>query len=92
MAPAKGGSYSPRCSKTDPRVQALTSVEVESARGWRIAKEKASRKIDAVVALAMACVAAPEPRVRVIGADQRGETPDLTALLRAGVRRVLELD
>jgi hypothetical protein len=30
----------------------------ENPRGWRIAKEKASKKIDAIVALAMACVAA----------------------------------
>jgi phage terminase large subunit-like protein len=35
-------------------------VAVESPRGWRIAKEKASKKIDSIVALAMACVAAVE--------------------------------
>jgi phage terminase large subunit-like protein len=40
------------------RQQALNTVAVESTRGWRIAKEKASRKIDAIVALAMACNAA----------------------------------
>jgi phage terminase large subunit-like protein len=40
------------------RTQALSAVAVESPRGWRLAKEKASRKIDAIVALAMACVAA----------------------------------
>ena len=33
-------------------------MAVENPRGWRIAKEKASKKIDAIVALAMACVAA----------------------------------
>jgi phage terminase large subunit-like protein len=40
------------------RGQALNTVAVETPRGWRIAKEKASRKIDAIVALAMACVSA----------------------------------
>ncbi len=47
-------------SAADLRAQALNTVAVESPRGWRIAKEKAARKIDAVVALAMACVAAME--------------------------------
>lgn len=40
------------------RAQALATVSIETPRGWRIAKEKASQKIDAIVALAMACVAA----------------------------------
>ncbi len=40
------------------RDQALATVAVENPRGWRIAKEKASRKIDAIVALSMAAVAA----------------------------------
>lgn len=44
----------------DVRQQAMATVAVESARGWRIAKEKASRKIDVIVALAMACRAAME--------------------------------
>ncbi len=42
----------------DLREQALNTVAVESSRGWRIAKEKASKKIDAIVALSMACTAA----------------------------------
>jgi len=42
----------------DLRQQALSTVAVENPRGWRIAKEKTSRKIDAIVALSMACVAA----------------------------------
>ena len=42
------------------RQQALNTVAVESPRGWRIAKEKASKKIDAIVALAMACKVAME--------------------------------
>jgi phage terminase large subunit-like protein len=48
----------------DLRSQALNTVAVESARGWRIAKERASKKIDAIVALAMACVAAMNHRQR----------------------------
>lgn len=40
------------------RQQALNTVAVESSRGFRLAKEKASAKIDVVVALSMACVAA----------------------------------
>jgi hypothetical protein len=38
----------------DLREQALNAVAVETGRGWRLAKEKTSRKIDGVVALAMA--------------------------------------
>jgi phage terminase large subunit-like protein len=42
----------------DLRQQALHTVAIETGRGFRIAKEKASNKIDAIVALSMACVAA----------------------------------
>jgi phage terminase large subunit-like protein len=42
----------------DLREQALNAVAVETGRGWRLAKEKASRKIDAIVALALAVHAA----------------------------------
>lgn len=42
----------------DLRQQALSTVSVETPRGFRIAKEKASKKIDAIVALSMAAVAA----------------------------------
>jgi len=45
-------------SSDELREQALNAVAVESAHGLRIAKEKASRKIDSLVALAMACTAA----------------------------------
>jgi phage terminase large subunit-like protein len=44
----------------DLRQQALNTVAVENPRGFRIAKEKASKKIDAIVALAMACATAIE--------------------------------
>ena len=40
------------------RLAISRTVAVENARGWRITKEKASHKIDVVVALAMACHAA----------------------------------
>lgn len=42
----------------DLREQAMNTIAVETSRGWRLAKERQSRKIDAIVALAMACVAA----------------------------------
>jgi phage terminase large subunit-like protein len=42
------------------REHALNAVAVESGRGWRIAKEKAARKIDGVVALSFACLDAVE--------------------------------
>ena len=44
----------------------LFAVAIESLRGWLIAKEKASKKIDSIVALSMACVSAIE----------RGRPPD----------------
>lgn len=40
------------------RQQAMNTVAIETPRGFRIAKERASRKVDAIVALSMACVAA----------------------------------
>ncbi len=42
-----------------------SAVAKETPRGWRIAKEKASQKIDVVVALAMAALAAVEAQTRV---------------------------
>jgi len=53
----------------DLRTQALGTVAVEGLRGWRVAKERASKKIDAIVALSMAIVAALE--------DGRSEPPPL---------------
>ena len=40
------------------RQQAMNTVAIDTPRGFRIAKEKASQKIDGIVALSMACVAA----------------------------------
>jgi hypothetical protein len=54
-------------SAPDLRSQAFHTVAVESTRGWRIAKEKAGRKIDAIVALAMAVTAALEAPYTSIG-------------------------
>ncbi|HEY2922941.1 MAG TPA: hypothetical protein VGK77_28515, partial [Candidatus Binatia bacterium] len=54
------------------RQQALSTVAVENPRGWRIAKEKASKKIDAIVALAMACVAAMAHRGEMGSRSARG--------------------
>jgi phage terminase large subunit-like protein len=55
---------------TELRQQALSTVSIETPRGWRIAKEKASKKIDAIVALSMACVAAMAHRAEM-GSRQR---------------------
>ena len=48
------------CSYPDAamRLAVARAIAVETPRGWRISKEKASHKIDVVVALAMACHAA----------------------------------
>jgi hypothetical protein len=54
------------------RQQALSTVAVENPRGWRIAKEKASKKIDAIVALSMACVAAMAHRGEIGSRAARG--------------------
>lgn len=40
------------------RLAISRAIAVETPRGWRISKEKASHKIDVVVALAQACLAA----------------------------------
>ena len=47
------------------RLAVQRSIAVETPRGWRIAKEKASHKIDVVVALGMAA----------LGAVQKGMSP-----------------
>jgi hypothetical protein len=54
------------------RQQALSTVAVESPRGWRIAKEKASKKIDAIVALALACCGAMAHRGEISNRAARG--------------------
>lgn len=39
----------------DLREHALNAVSVETPRGWKLAKDKATKKIDLLIALAMAC-------------------------------------
>ncbi|HWP23590.1 MAG TPA: hypothetical protein VNM15_05335 [Candidatus Binatia bacterium] len=53
------------------RQQALSTVAIEHVRGWRIAKEKSSKKIDAIVALALACVCAMENRSELLARPRR---------------------
>jgi phage terminase large subunit-like protein len=66
----------------DMRLAVSRTVALEGARGWRIAKEKASHKIDSIVALAQACLGAVESAARpapiVISAAARlwSKTPD----------------
>jgi hypothetical protein len=55
------------------RQQAMHVIGVEGARGVRIAKASGSRKIDAITALSLACLAtvdvplAPAPELIVLG-------------------------
>lgn len=67
------------------REQALNCVAIETARGFRLAKERSSRKIDGIAALAMACVAA------LGGAPDMGYLPaaggDRAALVEAWAPR-----
>ncbi len=48
----------------DLRQQAMNTVGVEGTRGVRIAKASASRKVDAIVSLSMACLGALDVPVR----------------------------
>ena len=63
------------------RQHVMNAVAIETPRGWRLAKEKSTRKIDGAVALSFACVGAnaaggssrtwsistlPEPRDQVV--------------------------
>ena len=47
------------------RQQAMNAVGIEGTRGVRIAKASASRKVDVIVALSMACCAALDVPVRL---------------------------
>jgi hypothetical protein len=48
------------------RLSASRAIAIETVRGWRIAKEKQSHKIDVIVALAMAAHAVTQNREQVI--------------------------
>ena len=70
----------------DLRQHILNSVVVETPRGWRLAKEKASRKIDGAVALSFAVSAAVQGSRSTVGDDYRpqlGGHEAITAGLRA---------
>ena len=53
----------------DMRLAVSRAVALETSRGWRIAKEKQSHKIDVVVALAQAALGAVEQGQQSIGVD-----------------------
>jgi phage terminase large subunit-like protein len=53
----------------DLRLAISRCVALETSRGWRIAKEKASHKIDVVVALAMAALGAVQQGQVAVGVD-----------------------
>jgi phage terminase large subunit-like protein len=60
------------------RLAISRAIAVESSRGWRIAKDKQSHKVDIVVALSMAALAAvqseaaPKPRLRTAFTESDG--------------------
>jgi phage terminase large subunit-like protein len=77
------------------RRHVLNAVAVESGRGWRLAKEKASRKIDGCVALSFACLdATARPTGTGDGVGHGGDSrtswisigPDPTGRIIPGMR------
>jgi phage terminase large subunit-like protein len=70
------------------RLAIQRSVAIESARGWKISKEKASHKIDSVVALGMAALGAVEfettPQPVVISDEMMAIARARDAARRAG--------
>lgn len=75
------------------RRHALNAVAIETGRGWRLAKEKAAKKIDAIVALSFAALDAVVGRGRYAGSDDGGRVhsggPNAFESLRAGRSRAL---
>jgi phage terminase large subunit-like protein len=55
------------------RLAVSRAVAIEGARGWRIAKEKQSHRIDVVVALGMACLGAVRQQGQYAGYDVSGD-------------------
>jgi phage terminase large subunit-like protein len=53
----------------DLRLAMSRAVALETSRGWRIAKEKQSHKIDSIVALAQAALGAVEQGQQSVGVD-----------------------
>ncbi len=56
-------------SDADLRLAVSRCVAIETSRGWRIAKEKASHKIDSIVALAQAALGAVQQGQVAAGVD-----------------------
>ena len=73
------------------RKQNLDAVIIEGSRGMRIAKEKATQKIDAIVAMAMACQAAWDGSGLTPLPDSQPERPS-TWLFSEGSASIVELD
>jgi phage terminase large subunit-like protein len=76
-------------SDDDLRLAISRCVALETSRGWRIAKEKQSHKIDVVVALAQACLGAVQMGQQGTGIDyafqaQAAATFHAAALARHG--------
>jgi phage terminase large subunit-like protein len=64
----------------DLREQALSAVAIETANGFRLAKEKASKKIDGIAALSMACFAALDGKESIVELRFLGPSAPQTAL------------
>ena len=73
----------------DLRLAVSRSVAVESSRGWRISKEKASHKIDIVVALAQACLGAVAQQASVSANWTYHEMLQQYELYRGGQRSAI---
>jgi phage terminase large subunit-like protein len=75
------------------RQQAMNTTGIESPRGFRIAKEKASKKIDAIVALSMACCAALDTPMAYFDAfDPRPDDPTIMTVRRGSGEDLQEID
>jgi hypothetical protein len=74
----------------DIRLAVQRCVVVESSRGMRLAKEKGSHKIDIVVALAMAALAAVEVLSDEGGYDVGGTIVAVARMGMDGVRRAVD--
>ena len=75
------GSQSHRLSRPSLRLAISRAVGIESGRGWRITKEKASHKIDVVVALAQAALGAAKQEGRARRRFVRSSGSSLSSLV-----------
>jgi terminase large subunit-like protein len=74
------------------RLAISRSVAIEAGRGWKISKDKANHKVDAVVALAMACLGAAkqEGRFRTTIRPLFGSSSPIAAWRARGEARLRE--